>query len=659
VGGQAEVIAMAQAIAGVDPATITFIETHGTGTEIGDPIEIAALTRVFRASTQKKGFCAIGSVKTNLGHLDAAAGVAGLIKTALAFKHRQIPPSLHFERPNPRIDFADSPFYVQTTLAEWKANGAPLRAGVSSFGIGGTNAHVVLEESPPIAPSGESRPWQVVALSAKNDLALETATRNLATYLQRHPGLNLADVTYTLHVGRKDFEHRRILVCQSITYAASALEELDPSRVFTAKQKAARAVVFMFPGQGAQYVNMGLELYQVESVFREQMDLCAELFQPHLGLDLRDVLYPDAGQAEESAQQLKQTWLTQPALFSIEYALAKLLMAWGVQPKAMIGHSIGEYVAACLAGVFSLEDAVAVVATRGRIMQDLPGGDMLAVPLSEKEVQPLLDEGLSLAAVNQPSGCVVSGPTDAVERLEHRLEEMQLQYRRLHTSHAFHSQMMEPILEAFARRMSKVQLQSPHIPYLSNLSGTWITGAEVTDPGYWARHLRHTVRFSDGVRELLKNTNWTLLEVGPGRTLSTLVRRHSGGTSGLSVLSSLHHPREQCSDVSFLLTTLGKLWLTGCKIEWSKFYSNERRCRVPLPTYPFEQKKFWVEPPKAKEEAMLDVATARRSLVELLDEFEYETLDGKGKTGSTTLERVIGQQLEIISQQLDVLQENT
>jgi len=597
VDGQADVIAMAQAIAGIDPETINYIEAHGTGTSLGDPIEIAALTQVFRASTQAKGFCAIGSVKTNIGHLDAAAGVASLIKTVLALEHKLIPPSVNFERPNPQIDFENSPFYVNATLSEWKSDGAPRRAGVSSFGIGGTNAHVIVEEAPTVDPSSRSRPWQLLLLSAKTDSALEAATRNLADHLKQHPDLNLADVAYTYQVGRQAFGYRRMVVCRDSEDAVRTLETPDPTRVFTAfHEPGDRPVAFMFTGQGAQYVNMALELYQVEPTFREQVDLCSELLKPHLGFDLRDLLYPAEEQAEEAAERLKQTFITQPALFVIEYALARLWMEWGIRPQAMIGHSIGEYVAACMAGVFSLEDALALVAARGRMMQSLPGGAMLSVPLSEDEVRSLLNEKLSLAVINAPTLCVISGPPDAVDELEARLVEKDVAYRRLHTSHAFHSPMMDPILETFTERVAQVDLHPPRPPFISNVTGTWITAEEATDPSYWARHLRHTVRFADGVGELLKEPARILLEVGPGRTLSTLTRQHPDARGDRIVLSSVRHPKDQQSDVAFLLNTLGKLWLAGVRVDWDGFYAHERRHRLPLPTYPFERKRYWIEP---------------------------------------------------------------
>ena len=590
---QADVIAEAIAAAGVEAETITYVETHGTGTPLGDPIEIKALTKAFRTSTQKQGFCAIGSVKTNVGHLDAAAGIAGLIKTILALKHKQIPPSLHFEQPNPQIDFANSPFYVNNTLSEWKTGRIPRRAGITSLGFGGTNAHVILEEAPSIEASNPGRTHKLLMLSAKTSSALETATVNLANYLQEYPELNLADVAYTLAVGRQTFNHRRILVCDDIEDAVKTLHPLEPQRVFTHYQQPCnQSVIFMFPGQGAQYVNMARELYQSEPKFTEEVDRCSLMLRPFLGLDLREILYPSEAQTQTATQQLKQTSITQPVLFVIEYALSKLWMAWGVRPEAMIGHSIGEYVAATLAGVFSLKDALALVAVRGQLMQQVPKGAMLSVQLSEQEVQPLLREELSLAAINSPSLCVVSGSSDTIDKLQQQLLEKDIGCRKLHTSHAFHSQMMDSVIDPYTHYVQKVKLNPPKIPFISNVTGTWITTAQATDPNYWARHLRQTVRFSSGITELLKEPERILLEVGPGRTLSTFGKQHYN--LELVMLSSIRHPQEQQSDVAFLLNTLGKLWLFGVPVDWSGFYANERRYRIPLPTYPFERQRYWI-----------------------------------------------------------------
>ncbi|WP_337886319.1 type I polyketide synthase [Fischerella thermalis] len=601
IDGQAKVIRAAQVMAEVDPETITYIEAHGTGTSLGDPIEISALTQVFRASTDKKGFCAVGSVKTNIGHSDITAGVAGLIKTVLALKHKQIPPSLHFQQPNPEIDFDNSPFYVNTTLSDWQTNGTPRRAGVSSFGIGGTNAHVVLEEAPVVETRGgaslHSRPWHLLLLSAKTRTALETATANLAAYLQQHPDLNLADVAYTLQVGRQAFEHRFMVVCQNLEDAVKKLEFANQEQGSTyLKELHSRPVVLMFPGQGAQYINMGRELYRTEPIFREEVNRCCELLKPHLGIDLRHILYPSEEQIEAATHQLQQTHITQPALFVIEYALSQLWMAWGIQPEAMIGHSIGEYVAACLAGVFSLEDALTLVAVRGRLMQELPTGAMLSVHLAEDDLRPWLGKEVSLAASNAPNLCVVSGSEEAIAHLQSRLTDQGVECRRLHTSHAFHSPMMDSILESFTNQVEKIKLNPPQISFISNLTGTWITAKEATDPTYWAKHLRQTVRFAQGMAELMTQSERILLEVGPGMTLSTFARQSKADEP--TVLATLRHPKYQKSDSVFLLTTIGQLWLAGVQVDWYKFNAQQSRQRIPLPTYPFERQRYWIEAQK-------------------------------------------------------------
>ncbi|MCP4701299.1 MAG: amino acid adenylation domain-containing protein, partial [Gammaproteobacteria bacterium] len=605
VKGQTAVISEAQAVAGVAAESISYVETHGTGTALGDPIEITALSQAF--NSKKSGFCAIGSVKTNIGHTDTAAGATGLIKTILALKHRLIPPSLHFTEPNPDIDFADSPFYVNTELSEWKTKGMPRRAGVSSFGIGGTNAHIILEEAPASEASGPSRSEQLLTLSARTQSALDAATANMADCLKKHPDSNFADAAYTLNKGRKAFNCRRMLVCKDAAEAENLLSSLDPSRVFTRVQEPrARTAVFMFPGQGAQHVNMGRELYLTEAVFREQVDKCSEYLKPHLGFDLRRALYPgleiaSAPSSEavrlrldtlipacpldsrvrgnddtEAAERLNSTEIAQPAVFVIEYAFACLWMKWGVRPSAMIGHSIGEYVAACLAGVFSLEDALALVAARGRMMRQLPGGAMLAVPLSEKEAQPFLGKKLSLAAVNAPSSCVVSGTSEAAEALQSRLAGQGVECRRLRTYHAFHSVMMEPVLEPFAERVKQIKRNPPQLPWVSNVTGSWISAEESASPAYWARHLRQTVRFADGMQRVLPG-GAILLEVGPGQALSAFAKQHPDKAAQQTVLSSLRRPEDKSSDVGFLLNALGRLWLAGWQVDWPGFYADERR----------------------------------------------------------------------------------
>ena len=598
VEGQSEVVALAQELAGVEPDSISYVEAHGTATPIGDPIEVAALAKAFRRGTQRKQFCALGSVKSNIGHLDAAAGTAGLIKTALALEHRLLPPSLHFHEANPKLDLENSPFFVNATLCEWQSdNGAPRCAGVSSFGTGGTNAHIVVEEAPLLEPSGlPSRPWQLLALSAKTPEALESATRNLAEYLKAQPDVNLADVAYTLQVGRSEFIHRRVVLCQTVFEAIALLEKPDTRKVFTGRQELKEPpIVFMFPGQGAQYVNMGADVYRQERVFREAADQCAQILQPILGADLRDVLFASGGNEESANEKLRQTRFTQPALFTVEYALAQLWMAWGVRPAAMTGHSVGEYVAGCLAGVFSLEEALVLVARRAELVQAQAPGSMLAVRLPEPEIRPLLNGELSIAAINSPSLCVVSGPDEAVAKLEKQMTERGVASKALNTSHAFHSAMMDPVVAPFTDLLRTTRQRAPQIPYVSNVTGQWITAEEATSPEYWAGHVRQTVRFSDGASELLKDSRRILLEVGPGQTLLQLVRQHPDRKAEQPVVSTLGASRDQ--ELPNLLASVGRLWLAGAALDWRGFYENERRQRIVLPTYPFERKRYWPASP--------------------------------------------------------------
>ncbi len=592
VDGQSQVIAEAASVADVDPATITYVECHGTGTPLGDPVEIAGLTRAFRRGTDRTGYCAIGSVKSNIGHLNAAAGIAGLIKTILALRHRTLPPSLHFNEPNPQIDFDGSPFRVVAAARPWESEGGPLRAGVSSLGIGGTNAHVVLEEAPAPAPSGESRPWQLLVLSAKTPTALDRAAADLAGHLAATD--ELADSAYTLQVGRTPFRHRRAVVCRTGEEAAAALANPKQAIAATAPEES-RPVVFMFPGQGAQYPGMARELYDTEPTFHATMDHCAEVLRPLLGLDIRDALWPAGGATEEAARVLEATRLAQPALFAVEYSLARLFMEWGVQPEALIGHSLGEYTAACIAGVFELDDALRLVAARGRLMQEMPAGAMLAIPLPEAEVERLLGPGLSLAAVNTPSSCVVSGTFEAIEALETELAARSVSCKRLHTSHAFHSEMMEPVLGAFRELVERARPRAPAIPFVSNVTGTWITADEATDPGYWANQLRRTVRFARGAQALLADPSWFLLEVGPGQALGRFVRQQDGFAATRPVVASMRGPGEDASDAQRAATALGRCWANGVAVDWKGYHAHERRRRTPLPTYPFERERYWLD----------------------------------------------------------------
>ncbi len=641
VAGQADVIAEALGVAGVTADTISYVETHGTGTPVGDPLEIKALTQAFRRETDRTGYCAIASLKSNVGHLDAAAGIAGLIKTVLALKHRQLPPSLNFQTPNPQIDFQNSPFFVNCVLQDWKADRTPRRAGVTSLGIGGTNAHVVLEGAAETVQAKATRTHQLLPLSAKTQGALDEATSRLAAHLRENPLERLADVAYTLQAGRKAFAHRKIVVASSTAEAARALSAPDTNcgGVCVASPPSSSSVVFLFPGQGSQHVNMGADLYASEPIFRDCLDRCAENLLPDLGLDLREILYPDQEKSAWSAGQLNRTSITQPALFSLEYSIAQWWIAHGIRPQVMVGHSIGEYVAACLAGVFSLEDALAATAMRGRLMEDCLPGAMLAVATSQENIP--LPATVSIAAVNCPEQCVVSGPVDTVLELEQLLTDRGIFCRRLRASHAFHSSMMEPILAPFLAMMRRKGLRAPRIPYLSNLTGTWITAAEATDPEYWTRHLRSTVRFSDCVTELLRQPGRVVVEVGPEETLANLLRQHirqSDACNNPVVVSSMRRREETVPDTAFLLKALGQLWVSGQTVDWSALHLGEAVARIPLPTYAFQRQRFWIEPDRAI--GTLDAAPASRSPAPgpPMAAVSLEQIDNEG-TGAESIER--------------------
>ncbi|MGI0491591.1 amino acid adenylation domain-containing protein [Alkalinema pantanalense CENA528] len=605
VQGQAGAIVQAQTMAGVHPESISYVETHGTATPLGDPIEVEALTQAFQRQTQRQQFCAIGSIKSNIGHAVAAAGVAGLMKTALALYHEQLPASLNFTAPNPQIDFAHSPFYVNAQNQPWPRGDAPRRAGVSSFGVGGTNAHVIVEEAPIVPPSSPSRPVQLLLLSAKTPTALDRATDNLRDFLSRSTEVNLADVAYTLQQGRKGWKHRRFVICRDRDSAIAVLTPSETQRPATrSPQPSPPDVVFMFPGQGSQYLHMGANLYQREPVFQATVDCCAEILQPLLGCDLRDILYPAEGDADTAAARLKQTLYTQPALFTIEYALAQLWISWGVQPAALIGHSIGEFVAACLAGVFSLEDGLKLVATRGQMMWALPPGTMLSVRLPAETVAPRLTAEMAIAAINGPALCVVSGPTEAVAKLQAELEAEEVICKPLHTSHAFHSPMMEPVIAPFAELVQQIQLSPPQIPFVSTVTTDWIRDEQATDPLYWASHLRETVRFTEGVQTLWQQPERVLLEVGPRTTATTLARQQAQDLKRQIAIPSLGSSADDEGEWVSLMQAIGHLWLSGVAIDWAAFYADEYRHRVPLPTYPFERQRYWIDPkPFASSEA--------------------------------------------------------
>ncbi|HTQ81522.1 MAG TPA: type I polyketide synthase, partial [Thermoanaerobaculia bacterium] len=558
VEGQARVIAEAMARSGVEARDIAYVEAHGTGTALGDPIEIEALTRAFNTNGHRQ-FCALGSLKTNIGHLATAAGIAGLIKTVLVVENGLIPPNLHFDEPNPDINFAESPFYVNLELKPWPQNGLPRRAGVSAFGFGGTNAHAVVEEAPAVPPSSVSpRPYQLLLLAAKSAAALDSATANLGAHLKEHPELNLADVSYTLARGRKAFSYRRVLASRDREEAIRLLADPSSEGVFTGYREAADpGVAFLFPGLGDQHLYMAEGLYAAEPYFRAEVDRGCTLLSRLLGVDLREILYParqtgqENGSAapgidlrrllgrgteanDEASRQLDRTLYAQPALFVIEHALARLWMDWGVKPRAMIGYSLGEYTAACIAGVCHFEEALFLVAERAKLIEELPAGAMLAAALPESEIRPLLGPELAIAAVNAPQMCVVAGAASAVAELERELAQKGIASRLLRTTHAFHSPHMEPVAERLVEAARRLTLRAPRIPYISNVTGTWVTSREATDPEYWGRHLCQAVQFAAGVGELLKDSHF-LLEVGPGQALSTFARQHPAATAATAV----------------------------------------------------------------------------------------------------------------------------
>jgi amino acid adenylation domain-containing protein len=610
VEGQAAVIAAAQEDAGVAPESIGYVEAHGTGTELGDPAEVAALERAFRRRSREDGEerdrppirppVRLGSVKTNLGHLGAAAGVTGLIKAVLALEREEIPPSLHFERPNPRIDLESGPFRVAAKLEAWPRGPVPRRAGVSSFGLGGTNAHAILEEAPAPAARTPARPWPLLVLSARSETALDSATDALAGWLEARPGLGpeeLSDLAHTLQIGRKAFDHRRIVAVRDASDARRALGAGRARRTLTGNVAAGRPrVVFLYPGQGAQHPGMARQLHRDEPVFRDALDRCFELLGEALGAELRTLLLAEGDPDGGLAVRLTETRHAQPALLAVEHALTELWASWGVRPAAILGHSLGEYGAATAAGVLSLADALALVTARGEMMHAMPAGAMLSVAEPEDRVAERLEAfaGLAVAAVNSPGSAVVSGTEAAIAAFAEALDGDGVEHRRVVTSHAFHSAMMDPVLGPYAERVSAVELRTPEIPFLSNLTGDWITAEQATDPAYWAHQLRGAVRFGDGLGRLLAEDDTLLLEVGPGRTLGSLARRRTRGQPG-RVVSSLPHPRDTASATAVCHEAAGRLWIAGAEIEWRGLSGPGRR-RVRLPGYPFERARYWIGP---------------------------------------------------------------
>ncbi len=596
VSAQADVIAAAHRSAGVDPESIGYVEAHGTGTHLGDPIEVTALTQAF--GDAKRGGRALGAVKSSLGHLNAAAGVTGLIKAILTVREGEIPPTLHFETPNPHLRLDESPFFVNRELMPWPTSGRPRRAGVSSFGMGGTNAHVVVEQAPAREPSSTPQPAddgrpQILVLSARTSGALEASKQRLSAALADESGLDVRDVAFTLQAGRKAFDKRAAVVCRTTQEAAQRLAE-GRSILGGTVADASPKVAFLFPGQGAQHPGMARDLYRSQTVFRMAVDRCLELLRDELPVDLGGLILADEPD-DEKAASLTETRIAQPALFTVQFALAELWRSLGVRPGALIGHSIGEYTAAAISGVFTLEDALALVTTRGRLVQALPAGSMLAVPIPEGELAPRLRDGIAVAAVNDPATTVVSGPSEAIDQLARDLESDGVTSHALHTSHAFHSSMMEPAADALREAVARSTLEPPAIPFVSNVTGTWITDAQATDPSYWAEHLLRPVRFLDGVSALAEGRVRALVEVGPGTTLASLARRHPRRRDFGTIVSSLPHPKAGGDGDRSFAEAVTTLWTVGVEIGWERLRSEPPPRRVPLPTYPFERQRFWVD----------------------------------------------------------------
>ncbi|WP_261556809.1 type I polyketide synthase [Frankia tisae] len=603
VRGQLEVLLAAHAAAGVDADSIGYVEAHGTGTPVGDPIEVSALTQAFTRSTGRRGSCLLGSVKTNIGHLDAAAGIAGLIKTVLAVETGVVPPSLHFNQPNPLLDLDAGPFRVVTSPTDWPVGplGRPRRAGVSSFGVGGTNVHLVVEQAPPPTeqPPAEqprrARP-SLLTLSARSPQALDDARAALGRRLADAEPVDIADVAHTLQVGRTAFDHRWSLVADD---AARAGEDILAGHG-TVGTRAPADVAFLFPGGGSGYPAMGRDLYAGEPVFRAQIDRAADILRPVLGLDLRAHLYGTAPHGEPRTPAGREAPAGFAALVATQYALAMTLLAAGIRPAAMLGHSLGEYTAACVAGVMRLEDVLPLVVTRERLLVEA-GGAATAVALDDTAIARHLGAGLTLAAVNGPASCTVSGPRPAIEALEAQLTDDEIDFTRLRVPAAVHSPVLDAVLPRYAEALTAVPLHEPAIPIVSNLTGTWLTATEATDPGYWLAHTRQPVRFAAGLATVRitggdgpGDGGPLLVEVGPGRGLSTLA---TGSDPRNVAVALMRHRRVDAADDAVLLAAVGRLWTAGVEVDWASLGRPGQGHRVPLPGYPFQRRRYWLGHP--------------------------------------------------------------
>jgi acyl transferase domain-containing protein/thioesterase domain-containing protein/acyl carrier protein len=596
VDGQSAAIAEALAVADVTADTVTYVECHGTGTPVGDPIEIAALTRAFRETTQSVGYCKVGSVKSNIGHLDTAAGVASLIKAVLALEHRQIPPSLNFEAPNPAIAFDGSPFVVASALADWERGDAPRRAGINSLGVGGTNAFMVVEEAPQAMPADDDDAPHMLVLSARNRKALDDAGKRLSSWLRSDDRQSLADVAHTLLMRRHRFDHCRVLASASREEAAGLLEGGDARRVFDHAEKLDRpSIAFMYPGGGAQYFQMGRGLYERETVFREHIDRGLDLLVSRFGADLRRVFFADAAAREQIVKELAKPSVQLPLTFLVEYALTRLWEHYGVVPTAVIGHSMGENTAACIAGVFSFEDALGLVLLRGQLMDEVPSGGMLSVSMPAGDLAELLGKDLDLAAANSPHLSVASGAVDKLDALAARLTAMNVESQRVRINIAAHSRLLDGIMERFRHYLERIKIHEPRIGIISNRTGKWLDPSTARTPRYWVEHLRNTILFADGVASLLKAPERVFLEVGPGNTLGSFVRQNPDAATQ-RVFASMRHPEDPVADDVYFRTVMGRLWALGVNLDTDKLWKGKRRALAALPTYPFQHSAYWIEP---------------------------------------------------------------
>ncbi len=601
--GQVECIKQALRNAEVLPDDIGYIECHGTGTKLGDPIELQALTRAYHAETVENDTqkverkCYLGSIKANIGHTDTAAGIAGLIKICMMFKNGLIPPQINYNKLNPLIDFDNVSFDITKEPLEWDSGSSPRIAGLSSFGLGGTNAHMILQE-PPMKKlsSNHKRKRKLLCFSAKSKTSLDVLTEKLHQTFKNNDKINIADAAYTLQVGRESHPLKRLIVCDDVVDAISSIEERKPSKFLSSKRKTCnKKIGFLCSGQGTQYINMGLALYKNEEVFKEVVERCSLILEDKLEYSLLDIIYPPSDQKEQFSNFLNNTRYTQLGLFVIEYAISELWRSWGVEPSMLIGHSLGEYVAGCISGVFSLEDALKVVEARGRLMSEMNEGFMVSLMAPYDEVSDIIEEyGLSLAAINDENSCVISGENEKVERLKVELNKLGTVYKILNTSHAFHSYMMKPMLDNFKKIFDSIDLKVPAIPFISNSTGTWISNSEAQSPDYWVQNILKPVYFSRGVKELVSNENYILIEIGPGNVLSNLAQRHPARSSELSVISSLPGFSNSTDSSDYMIEALGKLWLNGYDVDFSCYYGAEKRERLPqFLLYEFSNRKYW------------------------------------------------------------------